>query len=143
MELRFRCIRCFFNYHFWSYISFFGVTVKFLFMIGQNSMIKFFSGFAGCSSYGYAFTIDTLRGSLLVNGFAWCVFLSWFISWFNSLGFYCTTSLTSDPKGISGGVDFLNISDSFLNASLCPFPILASGFVGDGFFFAHIKSCGT
>ena len=43
-------------------LSFFGVTVKFLPLIGQK-MIAFFAGFIGWSSSRYTYIIGTLRGS--------------------------------------------------------------------------------
>ena len=66
-------------------------------------------------------------------GFALGEFLSWNISWFTYLGFSWTTSLIGTLRGIAGGMDFLNISARVLNASLCPFPSLASGISGAGF----------
>ena len=55
-------------------------------MIGQNNMIRVFSGFTRWSSFRYTYTIGTLRRSALVDGFAWDVLLSWDIYWFASEG---------------------------------------------------------
>ena len=67
-----------------------------------------------------------------MNGFAWYALLIWALSWFTSLGFSWTTSLTSTLRGIAGGLDFMNISSRVLYDSLYPFPILDSGLSGAG-----------
>ena len=132
MGLRFWCICFFFNPHFWK-TSFFGVTIQFLLLIGNNKMIGVFDGFNGWIFSWYVSTIDTLRGYLLVNGFYWDEVLIWDISWFTSLSLYWTTYLTGTIRGTDEGLAFPNISDRFLNASLCSFTSLTSALSGAGF----------
>ena len=115
MGLRFWCIRFFFNYYFGQFfIS--GVAVNLLLLIGKKKL--FFAGFTGCSYSGYDYIVDTLRGSILVNGFALDVIFIWALYCFTSLGFYWTSFLTGTLRGIVEGLALLNISDRFLNASL-------------------------
>ena len=68
-----------------------------------------------------------------MDGFALDAFLSWTVSWFTSLDFSWTNSLTGTLRGIAVGMALLNISARILNSSLCSFPGLASGFYGAGF----------
>ena len=68
MGLRFWCIPLSPSILIFGTFSFFGVTVKFLILIGQKND-RYFSGFNGWSSYGYASTIGTLIFSSLVNSF--------------------------------------------------------------------------
>ena len=100
-----------------GYFSFFGVTVKFLLMVGRKSD-RFFSGFTGWSSSGYISTIDVIRGSSLVTVFNWNSLLIWDISWFSPLSFSWTISLIGTLGGTVGGLDFLNILARVPNASL-------------------------
>ena len=132
MGLRFWCICFFFNPHFWK-TSFFGVTIQFLLLIGNNKMIGVFDGFNGWIFSWYVSTIDTLRGYLLVNGFYWDEVLIWDISWFTSLSFFWANSPTGTLEGTAWGIDFLNISARVLDAPLCPFTSLTIGLAGDGF----------
>ena len=71
-----------------------------------------------------------------MDGFALDEFLSWTVSWFTSLDFSWTTSLTGTLIGIAGGMALLNIFARILNSSLGSFPSFASGFYGAGFFSA-------
>ena len=59
MGLRFWCIRFFFNFHIWHF-SLFGVTVRFLLLIGQKKMIGFLNGFDGWVSSGYDSTVGNI-----------------------------------------------------------------------------------
>ena len=80
----------------------------------------------------YEFTIGTLKGSSSVTGFDWVAIFMWDLSWFTSLSFSWTTSLTGTFGVTSGGLNFLNIYASVLNESLCPFNNFTSGISGAG-----------
>ena len=76
-----------------------------------------------------------------MDGFALDECLSWNLSCFTSLGLSWTTSMTGTLRGIAGGLALLNIYYRVLNASLCPFTSLDSGFSGAVLCSAQIKSC--
>ena len=132
------CPLFYFNPHFRK-ISFFGVTVKFLLLIGKK-MIGFF----------WVHWLELLL-VCLYNGHPQRFFsVDWF--WLGCtfhLGYFLvhlfdfswTTYLTGTLGGTSGGLEFLNIFARVPNASLCPFPSLTSGLAGDIFWSAQIKSC--
>ena len=67
-----------------------------------------------------------------MTGFDWDEIFIWALSWFTSLTFSWTNSLTDTPGGTSGGMVFLNIFDRFRNASLCLYSSLISGLAGAG-----------
>ena len=103
--------------------------------------IGFFNWLTDWSSSGYAPTIGTLRGFVLVTGFYCGVIFIWVPSWFISWGFFWTTSLTGILRGTAGGFAFLNITARVFNASLFPCPNFTKGIAGSVFYIAYIISC--
>ena len=93
---------------------------------------SFFLGCTFCSSSGCSTTIGTLGGSALVNGFYWYASFIWVISWFTCWSFSWYAPLTVTIEDNTGEVVFLNISDRYLNASLCAFLSLTIGSYGAG-----------
>ena len=59
-------------------------------MLASDGMkkVSFFAWFTGWSSFGYAPTIGTLRGSALVTVFDYDVLFIWVPSWFTSWSFF-------------------------------------------------------
>ena len=98
----------------------------------MNIFILVFDGCTGCSYSSYDYTIVTTRSYELVNGFDWDDIFIWVLSWFTCCSFYCNAPLTGTLGGTAGGLAFMNISASVLNALLCIFPILTSGIVVAG-----------
>ena len=84
---------------------FFFVSVKFLLLVGQKND-QVFSEFTGWIYYGYSSTIISLRGSSLVTFFDRDALFILSLSWFISLSFSWTTSLTSTLGGTAGGLYF-------------------------------------
>ena len=101
----------------------------------------FFDGCTCWSSSGYAYTIDTLRGSASEKGFYWDAFFTWVYYWLTCWSFYWYAPLTGNIGGTAGEVAFPNISTRDLNDSLCEFPSVTSGIYGAGLCIAQIKSC--
>ena len=99
-------------------------------------MIRFFVGFTGWSYSSYISTIGNLIGSSSVTGFDWDALFIWDLSWFTSLSFSWTASLTGTFGGTARGLDFTDICAKFIIASLCPSTSFTSGLAGAGFFSA-------
>ena len=112
----------FFNSHFWLFFIFWC----------KNKWWLFLADFTGWSSSGYTSTISTIKDSSFVDIVNWYSLLSWALYWFTYMGFSLTISLPCNLRGIAGGLALLNIYAKILNASVCPFPSLASGFAGSG-----------
>ena len=74
-------------------------------------------------------------------GFDWDTLFIWDLSWFTSLGFSWTTSLTGTLGGAAGGMDFLNISAGVLNDSFYPFTSFTCGLGGAILCSSQIKYC--
>ena len=91
---------------------------------------------SGCAS-----TIGTLVGSSSVTGFDRDALFIWGLSWFTSLSFFWTTSLTGTLGGTAGGLDFMNISPRVSNDSLCHSPNFTKVLAGAGFYSEYIRSC--
>ena len=114
------------QFSFFIFSMFLGVIAEFL--LGY-----FYSGCTFLSLSWYALSICTLRCYSWLNGcFSWYGFLIWFYSWFTCWSFSWYVPYTGTLVGTSGKVDFQKSSDKDINASLCAFPIVASGLAGDG-----------
>ena len=76
-----------------------------------------------------------------MTGFDWDALFIWDLSWFTCLSFSWATYLTGILEITAGGLDFLNISDRDINASLCVFNCLNSVISGAGLCSEYIKYC--
>ena len=95
----------------------------FAFLVGapvESLLGSFFTGFTCWGSFGYAFTIVTLRGYTL------------FFGRFSMVGLFCYNCTTLGV--IDGKFVLSKINARDINASLCTFPSVTIGVLGAGSF---------